>query len=86
MVAISRRNSMVRSNAVPSGWRRGVPSVSKVGQCMPSQVAWRLPEAKCEVPVTRQPPGAFTARVLPWPQASTSRGAPNTARATGACR
>jgi hypothetical protein len=56
MVAISRRNSMVRSHGLPSGWRCGVPSASKQGQCAPSQLAWRLPLANAQLPLMRQPP------------------------------
>jgi hypothetical protein len=80
--------SMVRSTCRPLASSRGEPSACQIGQCAPSQVACRPPEANAHTPVTLYPPSHSTARTRgPGPQASTARGSlPKISCATGTAR
>src|SRR5436190_18330282 len=80
--ASERRNTKLRSSARPR-WTCGVPSAFWVALCAPSQVVWRPPDAKLQVPVSRQPPGTLIALLRLWraPQARPTLGLPKTSSA-----
>ena len=73
---------MVRTGAGP-------PPLASAGtlDMPPSQVAWRIPLAKAQLPDTSYPPSRGAASPFPGPQARTARGSsPQISRATAGSR